>query len=284
MTYRILPTDLHPVADEATAFLRSEWGIAPSKIVVEREFHNEVAVPTLHAVDRDHYIVAIEVSNSPYPPQLDAMVLDCSRLMLPVKLYVAMPEQGTIPQKELQRAKDNGVGVLIVNSAGCKQFERALSLSLVGAQNRASEFPSKYRRDVSDAFTTFIQGDPSKACARVYDEIEAVGRRICVKATKKSWWKRGAPNPPDASNPKSPWKGIASFLTQYFDAGLANAPDLNGYLLTRVEGTVGHRNQSGHKPASLSALKKRDKDLRTRFEHGVSTLLELVKAAAPTRV
>src|SRR4051794_33517390 len=122
MTYRILPADLHPVADAATAFLKTEWGIAASKIVVELEFHSEVAIPTLHATDRDHYIVAVEVSNSPSPPQLDAMVLDCSRLMLPVKLYVAMPEQATIPQKQLQRAKDNGVGVLTVNNLGCKLF------------------------------------------------------------------------------------------------------------------------------------------------------------------
>lgn len=284
MTYGFLSLALHPVADAAQEFLKSEWGIQPSKILVEREFEKDVPVPTLHARDRENYIIGVEVSDSPYPPQLDAMVLDCVRLGLPVKLYVATPEQKTIDQKQLQRAKDTGVGVLIVNSTGCKQFERALSLSLTGVQKRASEFPKKYRGVMSDAYTTFVQGDPSKACSTVYDEIEAVGRKICSKVTRKGWWKTGSPVAPDASKPAVSWKSIAAFLRNHFDPKAANSPQMDGYILAQVEGTVGHRNQSGHKPKTLAALKKRDKELRTRFEHGVNTLFDLLEAAGPLRI
>jgi hypothetical protein len=284
MTYRFLSAVLHPIADRTKLFLTEEWGIPASKICVETEFDPDVPVPTLHAHDRDQYIISIEVSDRPYPPQLDAIVLDCRRLSLPVKLYVAMPEEKTIDRTSLQRAKDNGVGVLIVSSSACREFERALSLSLVGVRKRSSEFPKKLRHSMADAHTTFVQGDPAKACANVYDEIEILVRKICRKAAQKGWWKTNAPTAPDATNPAVSLKNIAAFLTHWFDRGLAGSPALDSYLLSQIEGIVGHRNQTGHKPRTLKALRKRDQELRTRFDHAVSTFLDLVTAAAPLRL
>ncbi len=281
MSYRFLATDLHPVADAATAFLKAQWGIPASKIKVEQEFSKDVAVPTLHAFDREHYITAVEVSNSPYPSQLDAMIVDCIRLGLPVKLYVAMPKQATISHPQLQRAKNTGVGVLIVDGDTCTLFERALALSLVGVQNRAAEFPKRHRRAVGEAYTTFVQGDPSNGCAFIYSEIEAAGRKIVALAKKNGWLKPGAPKPPDG---RTAWKKVARYLEDHLDINAAKLPAMNGYLLSTVTATAGPRNQSHHKPATAAALKKRDKDLAIRFGQGVSLLLDLLNAASPLKI
>jgi hypothetical protein len=279
MSYKILAEALRPTADAAIQFLKDEWGIPASRISVETEFHPEAPSPTIHATDsRDHTIIAIEVSNSAYPPQLDKMVLDCMRLRLPVHLYVAMPApvRGTISHPDLARAKAHGVGVLIVNGTDCKHFERALALSLIGADDRAKEFPKKYRHVVSDAHMTFVTGDPDNGCLAIYKEIEFVGRKLAAKATRKGWWKDNAPTPPGAH---APWKSVASFLANHFDAKKAKNGALSSYLLAQVDGTVGRRNSAAHKPKTVAAQLKRHKNLRNDFETGVSTLLDLVRAA-----
>jgi hypothetical protein len=285
MTYRFLTPPLHPVAEAVRKFLTEEWGIGSAKIAVEQPISDDVGiVPTLHAQERDHSLICIEVSETPYPPQLDSLVVDCLNAALPVKIYVAIPTRDNLPQKEIVRAGQRGVGVLVVGS-DCKIMNRALNLSLTGVRKPdTSAFVQRHRKAVADAYVTFVQGDPAKGCADVYEEIEALARRIAVKVSSKNAWKASAPAPPNAADPRVSLNRIAKFLLDHFDPNVAKTPQLDHYLLGRVVGIVGHRNATAHKPASLKALKKRDAELRTRFETAIDVFRDLASAAAPLRV
>lgn len=68
------------------------------------------------------------------------------------------------------------------------------------------------------------------------------------------------------------------------DATQANCPGLTPAFLARIHGVTPHRNESGHKPANEELLKKRDRELRTRFESAVDLLGDLIVAVKPLRV
>jgi hypothetical protein len=55
-------------------------------------------------------------------------------------------------------------------------------------------------------------------------------------------------------------------------------------FLAKIHGVTPHRNESGHKPRSEAELKKRDRELRTRFEAAVDLLRDLIVAVKPLRV
>jgi hypothetical protein len=287
MTYRFLAANLHEVADSARVFMVSVWGISNSKVEVESPIEGDIVpAPTLQAPGRDHHIVCVEVSGRAFPPHLNAVVADCVNRGLPVELYVALPEP-QLTTEDLQRAKRFGVGVLLVGVAGCQCFLSAQSLSLTGVRHPDPKtWPAKYKHDIFSAHQNFVNGDPSKGCALIFDLIESVTRRICARAAKKGWW-RNLPTGtkvPDATNPKVPLSQVAKFLYEYFDPAAASVPKLDSNVLGSVVGIIGQRNDSAHPPKDLWALKKRDLRARTRFENAVDVLRDLVMSAAPLRV
>jgi hypothetical protein len=77
----------------------------------------------------------------------------------------------------------------------------------------------------------------------MYDMIEDVTRRVCIKAAAKAWWRNlpKAATVPDAANPKVPLQRIAKFLYDYFDPVAAGTPGLDGKFET-VVGIIASRN------------------------------------------
>ena len=283
MTYKALAESLRSVADQAEIFFRKSRGVSGFK--VESAIHPEIGCPTLHAQTRDHHLLCVEVSESPYPATLDRFVLDCVRLGLPVKLFIAVPKP-TDPRpsgydKELSRARDCGVGVVEIEGETIKVVQEPVPLSLSGLrQVDRKDFPQKYREMLAQAESTFRQGNPAKGCSEIYDEIESLSRRIAEKTLVKGMW-ISAPGP-GFNFKKDAWANVVRTMIKRLDYAKAN--QISESLLARILGLTSHRNDTNHKPANKKHLMRRDRELRTRFENAVDLLAELVNASRSLRV
>lgn len=288
-TYRVLPVQLHSTADAVKRFLRVQWGIPAARVEIERPILRTVHyAPTLHATTRDFHWICVEVSESIYPLGLDSFVLECKNLALPVKLYVAVPSNaGAVLRSDLERAKGNGVGLLEVsdvNGSSTAILQEALSLSLTGVRIPVvGRLPPKYRQDISEAVSTFRNGNPAKGCSDVYDVLEALSFRIAEKAVRKQCWRQGAVVPSNFPA-GAKWAQVMRVLEEGFDARVCGCPALRRPLFARVHGITSHRNESAHPPRDRAHLEKRDAQLRTRFEAACDLLEELVRACKGLRV
>lgn len=289
MTYRVLPEHLHATADAAIAFCKSQWGLTTSQVRIETPIATTIGfVTTLQAVMKDYHFLCIEVTDGAYTASLDPFVLECKNEALPVRLFVATPavESATF-QADLARAKRNGVGVIQLNEGRAIILADAVSLSLGGVRPPdLKAYPAKYRHALSDALSTFHSGNPSKSCSVVFDEIESLTRRIAVRALKRGCWKRlpAGVSEPKMRPSKDTWASIVRTLLDHFNTSAAGVPEISDALLARVLGMTAHRNDSGHKPSNMRRLRRRDTELRTRFESACDLLLELIQAARPLRI
>jgi len=219
MTYRALPAHLHSMADHVRAYLARERGVVG--IAVEQEVHPDLSLrPTLHGRTRDHHLACVEVTDAGYTDALDAFVLDCQRLGLPTKLLIAVPAGNpTDIRPLLRRARLRGVGVLEVQAGGrCTPLSNALSLSLTGVRRSDNKrFPVRYLPALSDAEDTFLNGDPVKGCSRLYDEIEALTRRLAGRATTRGLFVAAAAGTTPPNSNKGPWKQVLEYLRENLD-------------------------------------------------------------------
>jgi hypothetical protein len=77
---------------------------------------------------------------------------------------------------------------------------------------------------------------------------------------------------------------VLEFLKSHVDRTRVKCPELAPALINRLIAITPHRNDTGHKPASLKKLIQRDRQLRTRFETAVDDLQALVQAVQPLHV
>jgi hypothetical protein len=284
--YRHLPEHLRPIANATMAFYRKDRGL--TRWAIEEPIDDEIEFrPTLHAAARNGEFVCIEVLERPYSTTLDAPVFECMKKGLPVRLYVAFPEDLQQPDYagDLKRGDANGVGVVEVSGKVVRIVREAVSLSLLGVRRvDRGAFPSKYRPALAEAEATFRGGSPSKACSVVYDEIEALSRAVASKTQAKGLWrslKRGE-KPPRIDLEDGAWARVVEVLIDHLD--YKKCRSIPKSLLARVLGITGHRNESGHKPRTKARLIKRNTELRTRFENATDLLLDLITATTPLHV
>ena len=291
MSYRILESPLHPLAEAAKKYFAAEMGLSHFKIEEQIDPNVEFR-PTLSCHSKDHYFVCIEVSESAWPHKntLDAFVLDCKNQGLRVKLYVVIPKD--IKDSEfgakLKRAHSNGVGVVELELTGTGHpYQEALPLSLTGIRpNNAAEFPAKYRSALRAAESTFCSGNPGKGCGEIFDLIEGLCRKLAKKTKKNGLWRALNPGEkaPKIKIDKDPWANVMKVLENHLELERCGCPKLSDALLARVRGIIPHRNDSGHTPRTLALLKQRDQELRTRFETARDILRDLVNAIKPLRL
>jgi hypothetical protein len=276
-TYRILAPGLHDTANSAIGWFIQQWGLKKSKISVEMAFHAEVNYrPTFVVPLDDGHIFCLDVSASIYSNTLDSVVLDCLHKALPVKLVVAAPK-GKDPDyaSKLKSAKRAGVGILEVDGKTGVIIQVPVPLSLAGLRPfRAETFPKRYRQPLQHADQMFRDGEPSKACSLIYDELEAACRNLAKKCANKGLW-----NPGRLKLDTDAWATIMNSLDNGLDRSNPTAKKFTSSLLARIIGVTAHRNDSGHKPKNLNQRMKRDQELRTRFEGGVDLLREVLEAA-----
>lgn len=282
--YRILPTGLHITADAAISWFVQKWGIKRSGIVVEGQFYPDIPLrPTFYAKLDDGHILVVEVAEKIYDNTLDAVCLECRNKGLPVKLFVAVPKgvSDINYAKRLKDAKRAGVGILEVDNNSGELIQQALSLSLAGVRYiDTSEFPARFRQSLQNAHQTFRDGEPSKACSLIYDELEACFRLFAKKCVKKRLWA----NPSNLDIEKVAWVTLLQNIDKYLDRSDAQVRDITSLLIARMIGVTPHRNESGHKPSTLKARMKRDGELRTRFEAAVDLFTDFLGATKTLRL
>jgi hypothetical protein len=286
MTYTILSRSLHPVAEATKKYFKNRKGINNFKI--ENPINSEFSFcPTLCCETNEGAYICVDVRGDTDSSNLDAVLLDCMRECLPVKMYIAYSAGIEDPhfKKNLEIAKKKGLGILEVDVDGKGTVHcEPLSLSLVGVRPvQLKAFPPKYRLALDQAESTFRSGDPVKGCSRVYDELEALTRRLAIISKNRSFWL----NVPSAAEldtlPKKTtgWANILKTLIKHFDKTKANCPNISEVLLSRRLGSTSFRNESGHKLTKVAHVIRRDRALRTRFESSVDDLFEMVDACRP---
>jgi len=244
--------------------------------------------PTISGSTSDHHLICIEVTDGGYTAALDHAVAQLLTMGLPLRLFIAYPGDDIDPQKILSTfhiASNRGIGIVEVRARGrCTIQKNAIDLSLAAVHRTDPKILlKKYRQAFMDAEATFLNGDPAKGCARVYDEIEALTRKFAAKAANLSWW-----NPGRLDLERSAWARILGRMIEHFGNDFRpirrRCPDMTMPLLNGISGLTGHRNESGHKPGSRKALMTRDAQLRTRFEHARDIFVELQDSTRPLRI
>lgn len=282
--YTILAPPLHQTANAAIKWFLDNWGINKSAVKVEQSVHTDLELrPTFNAQTRDSHILCIEVSENAYANHLNAFVVGCLQLGLPVKLFVAVTKGTRDPNlsHNLKVAKLAGVGLIEVDDSSGVVMQDAVSLSLMAVRAiKVGEFPKKYRHSLSHAEQTFRNGTPEKACALVYDEIENLFRKIALRTNAKGWWK----NTGSLNIQKDAWATLIDNWSKGLDRASCPCPKLTPAFAAQMIGVTPYRNDTGHKPKNLKELIKRDQQLRTRFESAVDLFRDLVEAAKPLKI
>lgn len=288
MSYLILPSNLHSAADKVRSYFDKDYGL--KNIKVEESIDDDVNWrPTISGSTSDYHLVCVEVTDGGYTSALDNAVVQLMTKGLPVRLFVAYPSDDSVDSDKVlatfRTASDKGIGIVEVRSTGrCVVRQNAIKLSLAAV--RRIDRPSlakKYRQAFVDAEATFLNGDPSKGCSRVYDELEALTRKFATRAAKLGWW-----NPGSMKIDTGPWAKVLAGMIRDFSGRLGDVrgrcPGFELHLLNGILGVTGHRNDSGHKPRSRKALMTRDAQLRTRFEHATDLFVALQNSTRPLRL
>ena len=284
MNFRVLPAELHPAAEQVARFLKEDRGL--SRLKIEEPVEDELEYrPTFRAVTPEHYEVWIEINDDPYLSSLDNIVLFCVQNCIPVKLYVGFRAglSATEYKNKVDESRKKGVGAIEVAGEKCTVIHEAVLLSLAGVRlEERTKFPVRYRSNLSTAEATFKNGDPAKGCSLVYDEIEALSRRLTRKVVDKGWL-RGGLAWPNLNIEKAAWANVMETLIDRIDLTQL-PPSLKKHMLIRVSGLTEIRNESGHKPKSRVDRMRRDRELRTRFESAVDLLRDFIDATRSLRL
>ena len=162
MSYKALSAHLHSTANAVSDYFKS---MGVSSIRVEHEVDASVGFsPTLSGRMTDFHILAVEVTDSGYTDTIDAFVLDCQELGLPVKLHLVFPNVDGLSQDFatiLQKARRRGIAIIVVDESksDIRVYNDPVSLSLTGLRKiDHRRFPTKYRQAVVSAQQTFLNG------------------------------------------------------------------------------------------------------------------------------
>jgi len=285
--YLSLSEELHSVADAAKKCLRDKLGA--SSFLVEEEIDSSIEYrPTLHGKLPDHHMVCVEVCDGVYSESLDRFVLQARNCALPLKGFVAIDAAvSDSARAELgRRLRTAGLGLIEVENQNTEIIIWPLSLSLASVRTiEPTRFPVKYRQALSEAHRLFVEGEPAKACSKIYDEIEQLTRKLASKIDKMGLWVAGTKTV-GIDFTKHSWNPLLKLIRDK-----ARLPDLpckddpvTDDLISRCVGITKYRNDAGHKPATRKALAKRDQQLRTRFENAVDLLEDLIIATKAMRI
>jgi hypothetical protein len=282
LEFRALPPALADTAERAIGYFIDRWGVKKSKVLIEHEVDPEVGFrPTFVAKMNDLYTLCVEVRDTIYNESLADFVLQCRDKGLAVKVVVAVPRDPADPQfaARLRSAKVAGLGILEVGENSAAIIQMPVPLSLAGVRDVDSrKFPPRYRQPLQQAYEAFRNGEPPKACAIVYDELEATCRQLAKKAVKMRLYTTSL----DIDS--AAWASLLRNMDKHLKRSDPVAQKITETLIARIIGITPHRNESGHKPKTMAELLKRDRQLRTRFETAVDLLSDLVEAARPFRL
>ena len=271
MGYDYLPEELRPIADAVCSYLKDNRGVRT--IHVESIIDPRIQYkPTISGNTNRGYLTCVDVSPSPYPPALDAFVLDCIKFGLPVKLYVANPESksGAVDERAIRRASSLGVGRIIISGDRIEVTNEALELSLIIQEIDTKIYPKKCRTGISDAISTYQNGNPVKGVSDICDQLEEIIRKIAIKAKGKGM----IPSSNKLNLERGALANVIQLMTKH--QVIRSAP-----LLARCLAITHIRNDSDHPPANYQRRIKRHGRLRTHLNTALDLLKDLTDIKIP---
>ncbi|QDK42697.1 hypothetical protein DOM21_14810 [Bacteriovorax stolpii] len=282
MNFNVLPETLRQFTEETVVkYFIDNYGY--KKFKAEEQVSTAINFrPTLKAECHEGSLICIEVMERfRFNETHSSFILDCRTEILPVKFYIVLlKSESSDPEfrANLLKAQKYSVGVYEIDTDGtCAQLNSPLSQSLAGLRTiNPSDFPPKYRAPYQGAVETFKNGNPAKACQAIYEEIEKLTRQIALKSQSKNFFRTGSPAA--LKFEKDPWFKVTEYLISNLNFTNANVKPLSKQILNSIAGITSDRNETGHKPDTLSKLKTRDSKLKTRFESASDILLSLTTA------
>lgn len=283
MEFLALPESLRELANSSVKYFRDNHGYASFE--AEKSVKDEISYrTTLKAkCSSDGNIICVEVMERlRFSEALAAFVLDCRTEGLPIKLYLVLPQSGDNDAEfraHLAKAQKYSVGVCEVGENGAGRIIHGpISQSLAGLRAiDVREYPKKFRASLTQAIETFRTTHPAKGCQALYDELEALTRKIAIKADSKNLWKPTLVGTKPRDFNSNPWFGICEFMADNLLFGTAPVPPLKKQLINQIAGITSDRNETGHKPATFQKLLARDLKLRSRFENAADIFKNLIE-------
>ena len=288
MKFLVLPEILQPTAKALADFLRAHRGA--TRFRAERPIAGvESYAPTLLGELPNGRLCAVEVTDGTLPTVFSSFVLECRDRHVPVQLYIAMPSDSRLEDREANRkfAGAQKLGFVLHNKAerSCDVDREALPLSLAGVRHiNLPQYPDRFKQALADAQMIYFSGNPNKGASEVWDQLEYATRVLAAETLARGLWKGPAPNGLDIAH--GPWATVMQELHESlnFRAVKSVCPELRPTLLAKVIGASGDRNISAHEPATREARAKRDERLRTLFETAVDMFTDVLEAAKPLRL
>ncbi len=264
--YSLLDTELHFVANGASERLRQRFGLKLPKI--EEAFSSKISWrPTLHWKTNTHYIVC-EISNSPFPISLMSFFSEITVEGLPVKIFIAYPEENDLTLKEFKaqtlKAKTYGIGLVSVENNGDATIEnQGISIPLHLAKQDLSSFRKVLKPSIEGACATYMNGDAKHAVQELGQIIECAIRSLAIQAKKKGTLSIGG-------DPSS-----SSYSQGNIIDDLMSKRIISNAILGRCRGFVDARNEVSHKPRTKKKAIEQEKKLKENFLTGLSILKDL---------
>jgi hypothetical protein len=243
---------------------------------IEEELVRGLPKPTLQANTADGEIVCVEFSETDcYPQALTRLVEDFRAAQLPVKVYIALPStaQNATSMTDLVRARRQGIGVMLVEPAGTVNVLDEPVSQLITQLRKINmmDYPARLRDRLSQAQNTFLAGNPPKGCSDLYDLLEETTRKIVKAAINRNLWNGNLPSFDPAT---VGWNSLCN--AAYANMQFNNVGTLAQPLWASVMAITPHRNETGHSARTIKARKRRDLEMRTRFEHAADVLRDVL--------
>lgn len=291
MTYSILGQNLFETADRARQYFSTQYGATQFKC--EQSFDEDLPLkPTWQANLSAGYCLCIEVRESPFSNTLYEFVVRCAARSLPVRLWVAVPQDAASPTfgTELRQAQDAGVGVVQIAEDGkAYELRRPVALSLFALKKTdLKKIPKGQREEVKTSEATFLDGSPDQGCQAICQALEQLTRTFAEHGYNQGLWRQGQGQPALKSQffHMKPWAAVLEAMEDRIDVGKVKAKSatFNKQAIVRARGHTDWRNAVSHKPRSFKERLDRDTKFRTMFESTRDLLVDWYAIVKPFRL
>jgi hypothetical protein len=154
--------------------------------------------PSIHFRASDHLIIAVELSDTPYPTILRLRHADLINLPVPIAVHCVCPEEAFLSkeaQADVKLLQSHGYGLITVNKHGTT-MQRFACIPLIQhipeQEFRAEieELPKQLRLRARDAFNRY-RTDPVSGLQDLSEMMEGLIYSAAKRAATKGWITQG---------------------------------------------------------------------------------------------
>lgn len=221
----------------------------------------------------NYHIFACEISNRPFPNNMNEIHSEVSNGGNPVRIFVAYPQNNNLSSEELHqdiiKAKSYGIGLICVSETNESNIIlNGIPVNLGIPQttvNELSKYHKKLRPLIKNAIETYVDGYPKHGVQELGQLIESSIRFLAIKAKKKGHYSTGG-------NPNDDTYSFGNIVDDLIRERIIKAD-----ILGKCRGFVEDRNRVSHKPRSINKALEQEVKLKEDFLQGLRILDDLPK-------